>query len=216
MQLQKSLRLSKAVIEKVEITPVDEAQPTAVLVISAPLTKSNAEILGQDFLFAGDVARGGRHTPDDGQKTIEGVRVELPTDGKGEPLVLNPIRIGSLSYANDDGEGLRVTMRIKLNPAKNANSHEGEVLAAVAYAVEQNRAALAIVIRPDQRNLFDGPEAEAEDEAPPLKGEAAQAHAGEEDAARQRLITGRKGGKLQPVAVTKDAAKERTDADRPN
>lgn len=208
MQIPKSLRLSKAVIEKVEITPVDDAQPTAVLVISAPLTKSNAEILGQDFLFAGDVARGGRHTPDDGQKTIEGVRVELPTDGKGEPLVLNPIRIGSLSYANDDGEGLRVTMRIKLNPAKNANSSEGEVLAAVAYAVEQNRAALAIVIRPDQRNLLEALD-EPDDEAPPLQGEAAQAHQGEEQAARQRLITGRgKDGKLQPVAVRK----ERTDA----
>ncbi len=208
MQIPKSLRLSKAVIEKVEITPVDDAQPTAVLVISAPLTKSNAEILGQDFLFAGDVARGGRHTPDDGQKTIEGVRVELPTDGKGEPLVLNPIRIGSLSYANDDGEGLRVTMRIKLNPAKNANSSEGEVLAAVAYAVEQNRAALAIVIRPDQRNLLEALD-EPDDEAPPLQGEAAQAHQGEEQAARQRLITGRgKDGKLQPVAVKK----ERTDA----
>lgn len=212
MQIPKSLRLSKAVIEKVEITPVDDAQPTAVLVISAPLTKSNAEILGQDFLFAGDVARGGRHTPDDGQKTIEGVRVELPTDGKGEPLVLNPIRIGSLSYANDDGEGLRVTMRIKLNPAKNANSSEGEVLAAVAYAVEQNRAALAIVIRPDQRNLLEDLD-EPADDTPPLQGEAAQAHQGEEQAARQRLITGRgKDGKLQPVAVKK----ETKDADRPN
>lgn len=204
MQIQKALRLNKAQIEKVEVTPVDEAEPTAVLVLSAPLTKSNAEILGQDWLFAGDVARGGRHIPDEGQKTIEGVRVELPTDGKEGPLLLNPIRIGSLSYANDDGEGLRVSMRIKLNPAKNANSDAGEVLAAVAFAIEQNRAEVAIVIRPDQRNLLE--DLDEPEDAPPLKGEeAAQAHQGEEQAARQRLITGRgKDGKLKPVAVTKE------------
>ena len=142
MKLNDVLRFDEAKLTKFEHQP-NEDGGKAILIVTAPLSRRNAEILDAAYLFVSDTVPR-ENAKLDGLE-IEDADLEIGRSEK-DPVLIRPERITSVKTVPVDDLGLEIHFRAHV---------VGEYMdTAYTLAKTMNKAVLNVVVRPIQGNIF--------------------------------------------------------------